>query len=128
LSKAANTYWDNGRAGKGKSSRRVASSARTENYSARAHTNFVPKWFVMVIPVLLSALLVLTLNVRAWTNVQTEYQTNQKLGAEIEQLTNENQTLQDEVNRLQYDPKMIEREARKLGMGRANEKVFVPTQ
>jgi cell division protein FtsB len=128
LSKAANTYWDNGRAGKGKNSRHGASSARTANYAARAQTNFMPKLFVLVIPVLLSALIVLTLNVRAWTNVQTEYQTNQKLGADIEQLTNENQTLQDEVNRLQYDPKMIEREARKLGMGRPSEKVFVPTQ
>jgi cell division protein FtsB len=88
----------------------------------------MPKWFVVVIPVLLSALVVLTLNVRAWTNVQSEYQANQKLNAEIEQLTNDNQVLQDEVNRLQYDPKMIEREARKLGMGRPNEKVFVPTQ
>jgi cell division protein FtsB len=106
--------------------RKPRSTGRTA--PARRQESFMPKWFVMVIPVLLSFLVVATLNVRAWTNVQSEFQTNQKLGTEIEQLTIENQILQEEINRLQYDPKMIEREARKLGMGRPNEKVFVPTQ
>lgn len=96
--------------------------------AARKQEHFMPQWFVLTIPIALSLLVVLTLNVRAWTNGQTEFQTHERLGTEIEQLTTENTLLQDEINRLQYDPKTIEREARKLGMGRMNEKVFVPTR
>lgn len=120
MSKAANTYWDRKTTGA-----RSRSGNRTA--AVRATQGFKPTWFMMMIPVALCTLLVLMLNVRVWTNVQTEVETNQKLGTQIEQLTTENELLQDEINRLQYDPKTIEREARKLGMGRANEKVFVPT-
>lgn len=127
MSKAANTYWANGQTfaanNKGHGARGT-SRAR----SARGTQRLMPQWFVISIPVLLSLLIVVTLNVRAWTNAQREYQTNQQLGTEIEQLTTENSSLQEEIHRLQYDPKTIEREARKLGMGRMNEKVFVPTQ
>lgn len=127
MSKVANTYWANGQTiaafGSGHGTRAMA---RTR--SPRGAERLMPKWFVISIPVLLSLLIVLTLNVRAWTNVQREYQTNRQLGTEIEQLTTQNTSLQEEIQRLQYDPKTIEREARKLGMGRMNEKVFVPTQ
>jgi cell division protein FtsB len=118
LSKAANTYWVNGQTKAGTANRGAA----------RGQTHFMPRWFVLLIPIALSLLIVLTLNVRAWTNAQNEFQTHEKLGAEIEQLTTENTLLQEEINRLQYDPKTIEREARKLNMGRTNDKVFVPTQ
>lgn len=121
MSKAANTYWDNERTG-----RKPRSNSRAA--AARKQTGFFPKWYVFFIPAVLSALVVLTINVRGWTYVENEHQINEQLGAEIEQLTIQNELLQDEINRLQYDPKTIEREARKLGMGRANEKVFVPTQ
>jgi cell division protein FtsB len=70
----------------------------------------------------------LTLNVRAWTSAGSEATANQQLAVEIDQLKAENAQLQQQIDRLQHDPKTIEREARKLGMGRENEKVFVPTQ
>ena len=126
MSKAANTYWDNGRTMPGIRSARGAGVSKTR--VTRGADRIMPRWFAFAIPVLLSAMVVLTLNVRAWTNVQNEYQTNQQLNAEIERLTSENGSLQEEIHRLRYDPKTIEREARKLGMGRMNEKVFVPTQ
>jgi cell division protein FtsB len=109
---------------------KTAGGARSVNRAGvvRKQEHFMPRWFIFVIPVALSLLIVLTLNVRAWTNVQSEYQTNERLSVEIDRLTTENTLLQDEINRLQYDPKTIEREARKLGMGRVNEKVFVPIQ
>jgi cell division protein FtsB len=88
----------------------------------------MPRWFVASISIFLSMMIVLVLNYNAWTNVQREAQQQQQLNADIEQLTFENSSLQDEIRRLQTDPKTIEREARKLGMGRTNEKVFVPTQ
>ena len=102
--------------------------AAADTRAARKPERFMPRCFVVSIPVLLSLLIVLTLNVRAWTNARHESQINQQLNAEIEQLTTGNTSLQEEIHRLQYDPKTTEREARKLGMGRMNEKVFVPTQ
>lgn len=127
MNKAANTYWTNGQT---MPAMKTGGGARSANRAgtARKQEHFMPRWFIFVIPVALSLLIVLTLNVRAWTNVQNEYQTNERLSAEIDRLTTENTLLQDEINRLQYDPKTIEREARKLGMGRVNEKVFVPIQ
>ena len=52
---------------------------------------------------------------------------HQKLNTEVEQLMNQNFLIQEEIYNLKYDPKTIEREARKLDMGRPDEKVFVPT-
>ncbi len=127
MSKAANTYWVNGQTMPGMSAGQRARSVKRAG-AARKQEHFMPQWFVLSIPIALSLLVVLTLNVRAWTNGQNEFQTHDRLGTEIEQLTTENTLLQDEINRLQYDPKTIEREARKLGMGRMNEKVFVPTR
>jgi len=95
---------------------------------AARQEKLMPRWFVIGISIFLSTMVVLTLNYNAWTNVQRESQLNQQLSADINQLTFENSSLQDEIRRLQTDPKTIEREARKLGMGRVNEKVFVPTQ
>ena len=104
------------------------SRAAGKTRAARKQEKLMPRWFVIGISILLSSLVVMTLNFRAWTNAQREYQLNQQLGAEIEQLTTQNSSLQEEIHRLQTDPKTIEREARSLGMGRVNEKVFVPTQ
>jgi cell division protein FtsB len=127
LSKVVNTYWDNGQTSLGFGARLKVRSAVPAR-SARGAEKLMPQWFVISIPVLLSLLIVLTLNARAWTNVQHEYQTNQQLNSEVEQLTTENTSLQAEIHRLQFDSKTIEREARKLNMGRSKETVFVPAQ
>lgn len=121
MSKVVNTYWDNGRTVSGSGSQRQARSARRPG-------RLMPRWFVVGISIMLSSLIVITLNFRAWTNAQHEYQLNQQLNTEIEQLTTQNSSMQEEIKRLQTDPKTIEREARKLGMGRPNDQVFVPTQ
>jgi cell division protein FtsB len=53
---------------------------------------------------------------------------HQVLSSQIDTLTSENVALQDEIHGLKSDSKMIEREARKLGLSRPNEKVLVPTK
>ena len=110
----------------------VAGTQRKTRSAVKArparNERLAPRWFVVGISIMLSSLIVMVLNYQSWTNAQREYQLNQQLGAEIEQLTTQNVSLQEEIRRLQTDPKTIEREARKLGMGRLNEKVFVPTQ
>jgi cell division protein FtsB len=127
LSKVVNTYWTNGQTGAvfgAETKTRGAGKARP----ARGAEKLMPRWFVIAISIVLSSLVVVTLNYNAWTNAQREFLLNRQLGSEIEQLTTENSSLQEEIHRLQTDPKTIEREARKLSMGRVNEKVFVPTQ
>jgi cell division protein FtsB len=41
-------------------------------------------------------------------------------------LTNENLAIQEEIHNLKTDARVIEREARRIGMSRPNEKVLVP--
>lgn len=86
-----------------------------------------PQWFIFAVVVFITFMLCLTVNFRSFSNLMGEMEQNQKLNSEVEQLTNQNLLIQEEINSLKNDPKIIEREARKLGMGRPDEKVFVPT-
>ncbi|MBA2737664.1 MAG: septum formation initiator family protein [Pyrinomonadaceae bacterium] len=52
---------------------------------------------------------------------------NGSLTSQIEILTTENLSLQEEIHSLKSDSRAIEREARKIGMSRPNEKILVPT-
>lgn len=85
-----------------------------------------PQWFVFTVIVAMTFLLCLTINLRAFSEMNQEVEHNQKLGVEVDQLTNENLTLQEEIHNLKTDSNTIEREARKLGMSRSNEKFLVP--
>ncbi|MCA1639813.1 MAG: septum formation initiator family protein [Acidobacteria bacterium] len=51
---------------------------------------------------------------------------NKRLSIELESLTNENLSIQEEVHNLKIDSRTIEREARKIGMSRPSEKIPVP--
>ncbi|MCD9186800.1 MAG: septum formation initiator family protein [Pyrinomonadaceae bacterium] len=53
---------------------------------------------------------------------------NETLAQQVETLTNENLLLQEDIHDLKSDARAIEREARKMGMGRPNEKILVPTK
>jgi cell division protein FtsB len=86
-----------------------------------------PQWFVFAVVVFITFMLCLTINFRAFSYLTGEMEQNQKLSNEVEDLTNRNLMIQEEIHNLKTDPKLIEREARKLGMGRPDEKVFVPT-
>ncbi len=55
-----------------------------------------------------------------------EMEENQELSSQIQTLTTENVALQDEIHDLKNDKRSIEREARKMGMSRPNEKILVP--
>ncbi len=73
------------------------------------------------------SVLCLAVNFRALMEVNRRSIENQKLNAEIEQISTFNLTLQEEIKNLEGDPRTIEREARKIGMSRPNEKILVPT-
>lgn len=55
-----------------------------------------------------------------------EMEEHQELSSHLQNLTTENIALQDEIHDLKNDARSIEREARKMGMSRPNEKIVVP--
>lgn len=121
MSKVATTYWDNNI-----SLPRISSrpKARTQMNSKSVSTT--PQWFVFTVIVSMTFMLCLTINFRAFSELRGEVQENQQLNADVDQLTNQNVALQEEIHNLKTDSNVIEREARKLGMSRPGEKIFVP--
>ncbi|REJ79151.1 MAG: septum formation initiator family protein [Acidobacteria bacterium] len=71
-------------------------------------------------------ILCLAVNIRAFVEMNRQSIENQKLNTEIKQLNSTNLVLEEEIKNLKGDPKTIEREARKIGMSRPNEKILVP--
>jgi cell division protein FtsB len=115
--KAATTYLDNGTMPRRRSRVRV-SNTRNEA---------IPQWFVVTVVALMASLLCVAINIRAYSESRDEVQLNTQLSSEIEQLSAGNALLQHEIQGLKTDENTIEREARKLGFVRPNEKIFVPT-
>lgn len=121
MSKVASIYWGNGNA-VSRPRPRVKTRMKSNNREIAT-----PQWFVFAVVVFITFMLCLTINFRAFSYLTGEMEQNQKLNSEVEELTNQNLMIQEEIHNLKTDPKLIEREARKLGMGRSDEKVFVPT-
>jgi cell division protein FtsB len=122
LSKVATTYWDDSNAVfiPAKSTR---AKSRVRNVKREKASS---QWLVFTVVVALSSMICLTVNLRAYGELSQEIEQYQLLNAEVESLTTENSALQEEIHQIKTDPSVIEREARKLGMSRPNEKVLVP--
>lgn len=75
-----------------------------------------PLWAAFVIVIGMTLMLGLTINYRAYTTLKVEAIENDQLSTKIQNLTDENLQLQDDINNLKTDPKVIEREAKKLGI------------
>ena len=75
-----------------------------------------PIWAAVAIVLGMTLMLGLTINYRAYSTMSVEVQENDQLSTKIQSLTDENLQLQDEINSLKTDPKVIEREAKKLGI------------
>ena len=118
MNKVAVTYWDNQAVS--------IPAARTRVRNVKQRENTTPQWFVYAVVVALTCLICLTINLRTFSELNNEIGQSQKLAAEVDRLSNENLALQEEIHNLKTNPGIVEREARKLGMGRANEKVLVP--
>ena len=120
MSKVATTYWDNSNA--------VFIPAKNSRARSRRQTVKREKansWLGFTIVVVLSSMICLTVNLRAYSELHAEVDQHQILNTEVNQLTTENSTLEEEIQQIKTDKTMIEREARRLGMSRPNEKVLV---
>lgn len=113
--KAEATYWDN----------QTIVKPRRKNRSRvnNRNTKTMPKWFAFVVVAVLSLAICLVVNVRAFSEWNAEVNQNKNLSNEIQQLENQNALLQKEVLSLRTDQTTIEREARKIGMGRPDERI-----
>ena len=89
-------------------------------------TTATPQWFVFTVVASITFMLCMAINLRAFSEMSAELEQNERLSITVEQLSNENIGLQTEVHSLKNDSRAVEREARKIGMSRSNEKVLVP--
>ncbi|HEY0427401.1 MAG TPA: septum formation initiator family protein [Pyrinomonadaceae bacterium] len=100
---------------------------RNRSKSARRSAqSTTPQWFVFVVITSLACMMCMAINLRAYTEMSRETIQFEQLSGEIDSLNNENLIIQQEIYSLKNDPRAIEREARKIGMGRPNEKILVP--
>jgi cell division protein FtsB len=119
LNKVANTYWDN------LTTVSLAKKKRVMTASVQSKSK-TPQWFIFTVTVSLTFMLCLAINFRAFSDLRGETAEFKQLNTEIKTLTTGNMVLQEEIQNLKSDPRTIEREARKIGMSRPNEKILVP--
>ena len=118
MSKVADTYWIN--------SQTISMPARNRMNTARRTKSSTPQWFMFVVVVSITFMLCLAVNFRAFSEMNAEAEQNNQLNTDVEKLSGENLALQEEIHNLKNDSGTIEREARKIGMSRPNEKILVP--
>lgn len=61
-------------------------------------------------------MLTVSINFRAFREVREEADQHTRLGEQIQNLMDENLALQEEIHTLKSDPRVIEREARRIGI------------
>ena len=118
MNKAGNTYLDKKSSKRSKSRKRSGSGAKSGVS--------VTRWMALGVVIGTMTILCLAVNIRAFVEMNRQSIENQKLNTEIKQLNSTNLVLEEEIKNLKGDPKTIEREARKIGMSRPNEKILVP--
>ena len=119
MSKVADTYWNN-------SQSITMSAGKRRKAAGRAQTT-TPQWFLFVVVASVFFMICLAVNIRAVAEMSAEAEQNSQLSTDVEKLSVENLALQEEIHNLKNDDQTIEREARKIGMSRPNEKFLVPT-
>ena len=118
MNKVAITYWNNPQ------TIRTSAVSRIKTANKRGE-NVTPQWFAFAIIASMTLMVCMAINLRAYSAMNVEAEQNERLSVNIEQLTNENLAIQEEIHDLKTDARAIEREARKIGMSRPNEKILV---
>ncbi|HMU32235.1 MAG: septum formation initiator family protein [Acidobacteria bacterium] len=75
-----------------------------------------PFWISFLVVLTLAGMLFVSITYRSFSAVTAEVRENEQLNSMIQNLTDENLQLQDEIHSLKTDPKVIEREAKRLGI------------
>ena len=75
-----------------------------------------PAWLSVLIVVAITGMLFVSINFRSYTAMRGELRENEQLTEKIENLTDENLQLQDEIHSLKTDRSVVQREAKRLGI------------
>ena len=120
MNKVVTTYWDNNSV--------VLMPAKTRAKAAERTEAATPQWFVFAIITSITFMLCLAINLRAYSEMtSSEMELNQNLSVQLEQLSNENLTIQEEIHNLKTDARArLSAKPEKIGMSRPNEKILVP--
>lgn len=87
-----------------------------------------PRWMQFAALLLLTFMITLTINYRAFTEYIAENEINTQLNESVQDITDENIALQEQIHSLKTDPRSIKREADKYGLKPNEEKVSKPTK
>jgi cell division protein FtsL len=115
LTKAENIYWDNGRRGRA-TTRRASTVRRPRAKAQRKARRTAPWWLSVLIVTSIFVMLTVSINFRAFREMTDETTQNNRLSSQIQNLMDENLALQEEIHTIKSDPRVIEREAKKLGL------------
>ncbi len=132
MNKAANTYWTDSRLSAQRPAARpltLAAPARElsrELVGTRAEVRrrggLIPSWAVFTMIMLATFALCVTVTMRTHAEMRSAEQKFSQMQTEVQTLSNTNDSLKREAERLQNDPRAIEAAARaRLNMVRANE-------
>ena len=124
MNKAANIYWDNSNAGF--TPARKSAPARKRRVTAKADGRTAPWWLSLLIVSAIFVMLLVSINFRAFSEMREEVDQNARLAGQIQNLMDENLALQEEIHLLKTDRQVIQREARRIGIGLRQETVPVP--
>lgn len=113
MSKAANIYWDDSRT---RTARRAAQSGRKGVAATRTQRRTAPWWLSYLIVTSIFVMIGVSINFRAFTEMQEEAGQNTRLATQIQALTDENLALQEEIHSLKTNPVIIQREAKRIGV------------
>jgi septal ring factor EnvC (AmiA/AmiB activator) len=88
----------------------------------------IPRWLPIASIFTLAVLLCLTINYRALADLGRETAENERLNDEIREAMIENIALQEQIHYLRNDSATVEREVKKYGLTRSEEKVSKPVK
>ena len=82
----------------------------------------VPRWMPVAASVTLVVMITATVNFKAYSSLSNEENEHQELNRKVQQFTEDNLGIQEEIYYLKNDPETIEREAKKYGFVRKDKK------
>ena len=97
-------------------SERRSTATKRGRVTAKADRRAAPWWLSYLIVASIFVMLIVTINFRAFTEMREEVNQNGRLTARIQNLMDENLALQEEIHTLKSDPRVIGREAKRIGM------------
>lgn len=82
----------------------------------------VPRWMPVAASIALVVTITATVNFRAYSSLSNEEKEHLELNQKVQQFTEDNLGIQEEIYYLKNDPETIEREAKKYGFVRPDKK------